>query len=39
MAIAQLLKVRANSVLSAQQSVLRGLARRLVCSSLVVRIL
>ena len=38
-AIAQLLKVHAKSVLSAQQSVLRGLARRLVCSGLVVRVL
>ena len=38
-AIAQLLKVRAKSVLSAQQSVLRGLARRLVCFGLVVRVL
>ena len=38
-AIAQLLKVRAKSVLGAQQSVLRGLARCLVCSSLLVRVL
>ena len=38
-AMAQLLKVRAKSVLSAQQSVLRGLARRLICSGLVVRVL
>ena len=38
-AIAQLLKVCAKSVLRAQQSVLRGLARRLVCSGLVVRVL
>ena len=38
-AIAQLLKVRAKSVLSARQSVLRGLARRLICSGLVVRVL
>ena len=38
-AIAQLLKVRAKSVLSVQQSILRGLARRMVCSGLVVRIL
>ena len=37
--VAQLLKVRAKSVLSAQESVLRGLARRLVCSGLVVRVL
>ena len=38
-AIAQLLKVRAKSVLGAQQSVLRGLARRLVGFGLVVRVL
>ena len=38
-AIAQLVKVRAKSVLSAQQSILRGLAGSLVCSSLVVRVL
>ena len=38
-AIAQFLQVRAKSVLGAQQSVLRGLARRLVCSGLVVRVL
>ena len=38
-AIAQLLKVRAKSVQSAQRSILRGLARRLVCSGLVVRVL
>ena len=38
-AIAQLLKVRAKSALSARQSILRGLARRLVCSGLVVRVL
>ena len=38
-AIAQLLKVRAKSVLSGQQSVLRGVARHLVCSGLVVRVL
>ena len=38
MAIAQLLQVRAKSVPGAQQSVLRGLARRLVCSGLVVRV-
>ena len=38
-AIAQLLKVCAKSLLSAQQSVLRGLARRLVCSGRVVRVL
>ena len=35
-AIAQLLKVRE---LSAQQSILRGVARRLVCSGIVVRVL
>ena len=35
-AIAQLVKVRAKRVLGAQQSLLRGLARRLVCSGLVV---
>ena len=39
MAIAQFLKVCAKSVLSAQQSVVRGLARRLVCASIVVRVL
>ena len=38
-AIAQLLQARAKSVLGAQQAVLRGLARRLVCSGLVVRVL
>ena len=38
-AIAQFLQVRAKSVLGAQQTVLRGLARRLVCSGLVVRVL
>ena len=38
-AIAQLLKGCAKSVLSAQQSVLRGLARRLVWSGLMVRVL
>ena len=38
-AIAQLLHVTAKSVLGAQQSVLRELARRLVCSGLVVRVL
>ena len=38
-AIAQFLQVRAKSVLGAQQAVLRGLARRLVCSGLVVRVL
>ena len=38
-AIAQLPKVRAKTVLSVQQSVLRGLAQRLVCSGLVVRVL
>ena len=36
---ALILQVRAKNVLSAQQSVLRGLTRRLVCSGLVVRIL
>ena len=39
MAIALLLKVRAKIVLSARHSFLRGLARRLVCSGLVVRVL
>ena len=38
-AIAQFLQVRAKSVLGAQQMVLRGLARHLVCSGLVVRVL
>ena len=38
-AIAQLLQVRAKSVLSTQHSVLRRLARRLVCSRPVVRVL
>ena len=38
-AIAQFLQVRAKSVLGARQTVLRGLARRLVCSGLVVRVL
>ena len=38
-AIAQFLQVRAKSVLGAEQTVLRGLARRLVCSGLVVRVL
>ena len=37
--IAQLLKVRAKSFLSAQQSVSRGLAHCLICSGLVVRVL
>ena len=38
-AIAQFLQVKAKSVPGAQQAVLRGLARRLVCSGLVVRVL
>ena len=38
-AIAQFLQVRAKSVLGAQQTILRGLARSLVCSGLVVRVL
>ena len=38
-AIAQLLKVPAKSLRSAQQSVLRGLARRQVCLGIVVRVL
>ena len=38
-AIAHFLQARAKSVLGAQQTVLRGLARSLVCSGLVVRVL
>ena len=38
-AIAHFLQVRAKSVLGAQQTVLRGLARSLVCSGIVVRVL
>ena len=38
-AIAQFLQLRAKSVLGAQQTVLRGLARSLVCSGLLVRVL
>ena len=38
-AIAQLLRVRAKSVLSAQQKVLWGLVRRPVCPGIVVRVL
>ena len=38
-AIAQQLTVRSKSVLDAQQSVLRGLARRPVCLGIVVRVL
>ena len=37
--IAQLLKVRTKSVLSAHQKVLQGLMRRLVCSGILVRVL